>query len=71
MPTVSSSCVSSLPALPTKGVPVSSSCWPGASPIINSLAEALPSAKTVWVRVQASSQAWQWLTVVANKSNGW
>ena len=47
--------VKSLPARPTKGVPCASSSAPGASPRKTKRAVGLPSAKTVCVRVDASS----------------
>ena len=47
--------VSSCPALPTNGMPCTSSSWPGASPMNMSSAEGLPTPKTICRRPSVCS----------------
>ncbi len=56
-PTLMRSRSSSFPARPTKGRPVRSSSWPGASPTTTSAAAGSPSPNTAWVREACSWHA--------------
>ena len=53
---------------PTKGRPLSSSWWPGPSPMSMSRAKGLPRRMTTWVRVAARPQRWQPIHSLAKAS---
>lgn len=57
------------PALPTNGRPVWSSCLPGPSPMIMTLAEAFPSPGTAVVRDRCKGQAVHTRILCANSSS--